>query len=147
MTELMRKGSDTVGCLGGMVGFITAGISVDLHAVQNHVFVSGCHIPRMRPDGGGATPVGLAETGVEDVDIVHSAVMVTVVFAEVYLIVQSHACLTHHVGDTLVIAVAVIGAVPVDISLQSHRSIYVKFRNELRFTLPVAGIEQEPVTA
>ena len=119
--------------------FVGAGIAVDAHAVEGERLsvAERFNLARVLPDGVFAAARGLAHTGVEHVDIVHHAIEVAVVLAEVNLSVQGFAGFHHHVPGVEVTAREVL-PVETDVAAEHHRAKHIK----RQVVLPVAGREE-----
>ena len=119
--------------------FVGAGIAVDAHAVEGERLsvAERLHLARVLPDGVFAAARGLAHAGIEHVDIVHHAIQVAVVLAEVNLSVQGFAGFHHHVPGVEVAAREVL-PVETDVAAEHHGTEDIK----RQVVLPVAGREE-----
>ena len=86
------------------VEFGGAGVGVNLHAVERKVAVAVLQPVAVRPNGVGFRAAGLAITCVDDIYLVHLAVAVPVVFAEIHFAVHGLAGFCHHIFGAHVVA-------------------------------------------
>ena len=116
--------------------FVGAGIAVDAHAVvgEGLTIAERFNLARVLPDGVFAAARGLAHAGIEHVDIVHHAIQVAVVLAEVNLSVQGFAGFHHHVPGVEVAAGQVL-PVETNVAAEHHGTKDI----ERQVVLPVAG--------
>ena len=122
VAELVAERADAVAFARRTVEFAGASVVVDVEPVYfalrlgvGAVFIvdSRLDVPVVRPDGVGATAIGFALAGIDDIDEIDIAVVVVVVLGEVHieLIVSEFACLDDHVARVHIVAFAIVFAV------------------------------------
>ena len=141
MAELMTSRTDAVDVGTRLAGkFAAACIRIDTNAIQSDCPRAVAEIARrgelilVRPDGLESSPLCLAITSIDDVHLIHLAVVVPVVIGKVHRAVCQSACLGHHLGRVLVITVRVV--LSVIAQLATHRDRPHDIEREIK--LPIA---------
>mgnify|MGYP006913126907 CR=1 FL=1 len=122
VAELVAERADAVAFARRTVEFAGASVVVDVEPVYfalrlgvGAVFIvdSRLDVPVVRPDGVGATAVGFALAGIDDIDEIDISVVVIVVLGEVHteLRVSEFAGFDNHVARVHIVAFAIVFAV------------------------------------
>ena len=100
--ELVADGTDTIDTRVAHLG--RAGVRIDFDTIEGECYFGGSQFISVGPDSVIATTVGLALTGVDDIDLIHLAVTGPVVVREVYPTVSKLTGFLNHLLGMLVVA-------------------------------------------
>ena len=150
VTELVAGGADAADvCARSAVQLRRASVGVDAHAAQTQTVASRLQVPLVRPNGVSRSARSLAVAGIDNVNLVGSAVAVPVILRhiEFLLSVSQLASLLNHARRIDIVAVSVVGTVRIHVLRNRHRSHNVKLKVELAVALLVEVVVHRSVVA
>ena len=128
----------------GAAKFVGSGVGIYVNAVHRDDAIaiaylhSGREHPFVGPNGVGVCPACFTVACIDDIDLVHLAIVVPVVLCEIYTcLVGQMDSLAHHLGRVQVVAVGVVAAVVRHVLADSHGTHHIEGEVKLSITTSV----------